>query len=182
MTNSKKSGCLGMLFGWLVPSRKGSETPFRAGTRSPNDSIELRVLWSESLLIITAHYGQHPAQKVGEIKGAVDKNGIGFLGDIHLETEIRIPSGILGLSRTTIPIRGVGNGRRLLERFEQEMTSRGVLEIQGNLVPEKPEKQEWLIDWYRSRDYTFHPGETAGAWVPPGTMGIVSKRIGGLPS
>ena len=142
-----------------------------------NDSIRFDINWADSQLVIIALYGLNLARQIGQAKGKIEEGKIGFLGDIVLENEIEVPGAFLGFVKKKLQIRGRGFGKQLLDRFEQEMSTRGVLEIQGNLVPETADKLEWLIGWYRNQGYDFHPDKTVGAWVPPGTAGVVSKRL-----
>lgn len=142
-----------------------------------NDSIRFDINWADSQLVIIALYGLNPTRRIGQVKGNVEEGGIGFLGDIILKNEIKVPGGFLGLGKRKLQIRGKGFGKQLLDRFEQEMSSQGVAVIQGNLVPETADKLEWLIGWYRNQGYDFHPGETVGGWAPPQTAGFISKRI-----
>lgn len=142
-----------------------------------NNPIDFQVLWNGPQLHIIARYGQRPAWRIGVVHGNVGEDGIGFLADIEIDKEIEVKGGFLGLGKRLVSLRGKGIGSKLLEWFEREMGTHGVEEIRGNLVPETPDKLEWLIEWYRKREYEFHSGETAGEWAPPQTAGVVSKRI-----
>jgi len=96
---------------------------------------------------------------------------------VCVEEEFETRGGFLGLGKRKIRVRDMGIGSKLLATFESEMFDRGVTEIKGNLMPETPEKLDWLIQWYQKRGYDFTPGKTAGHWAPPGTCGVVSKTV-----
>jgi hypothetical protein len=146
-------------------------------THQMSDSVKFEPLWVDSQLVLIAYYGSNPSRSIGEARGSVEENGVGLLSDILLENEIEVSGGFLGMFKKKIQIRGKGIGTQLLASFEQEMDKKGVVMIQGNLVPEEPKKLEWLIAWYRDHGYEFRPGETVGAWVPPNTAGVVSKIL-----
>lgn len=146
-------------------------------TQDRSDSVKFEPLWAGSQLVLIAYYGSNPSRRIGEAKGSIEENGVGFFADIFLENEIQVSGGFLGMFKKKIQIRGKGIGTQLLARFEQEMGKKGVVMIQGNLVPEEPMKLEWLIEWYRDNGYEFRPMETVGAWAPPNTAGVVSKIL-----
>lgn len=139
----------------------------------------LKAEWTEDFLSITAVYELPCGRscKIGFVQGVVESSEFGLLSDIKVEDQIEVRTGLFNLRKETMSARGKGIGSELLGWFEHEMGTRGIEEIRGNLVPETPEKLAWLIEWYRKRGYEFHPGETAGAWVPPGSFGVVFKRL-----
>ena len=143
------------------------------------ENPRLKVAWADDFLRINAVFELPGGRKenAGYVQGSVETPVIGFLSDIHVENQIEVRTGLFNLSKKTVSARGQGIGSDLLECFEREMREKGVVEIHGNLTPEVPDKQEWLIRWYQERGYEFHPGESVGAFVPPHTIGVVTKRI-----
>jgi hypothetical protein len=139
----------------------------------------LKAEWTEDFLRITAVFELPGGRscKIGFVQGVVKSPAFGLLSDIKVDDQIEVRTGLFNLRKEAMSARDKGIGSELLAWFEHEMGTHGVQEIHGNLVPETPDKLEWLIEWYRKRGYQFHPGETAGSWSPPKTAGVVSKRI-----
>jgi hypothetical protein len=94
--------------------------------------------WTDDFLRIDAVFKMPGgrSERIGFIQGSVESPGVGFLGDIKVEDQIEVRTGLFSLRKKMMPARRQGIGSELLEWFEHEMGTHGVEVIRGNFVPE----------------------------------------------
>lgn len=140
------------------------------------DGVKIEADWIDDLLVVRAR--AQDGRSLGGAKGVDEGIGRALLSDIIVEDRVEIRSGWFGLGKRVVSHRNRGVGSLLLEWFEWEMKARGILEIRGNLVPEGADKVTWLTDWYERRGYDLRSGQGCSSSVPPGSVGMIVKKIG----
>ena len=116
------------------------------------------------------------AEPIGYAQGMIEGDGIGLLGDIHVQEQILVPGGRLNLKRISFSPRRQGLGSDLLARFETEMKSRGVTRIYGHLPNLSTEVIGCLTNWYQKNGYDVNLSPAPGE-VPHGFRGKIFKLI-----